>query len=60
MKKSGWLGIRLEPEIEDALINAATDNDRAKAAMGRIILKEWLKEHGYLEGEQPRRAHKKA
>lgn len=60
MKKTGWLGIRLEPEIEDALINAATDNDRAKADMGRIILKEWLKEHGYLEGEHPKRSIKKA
>lgn len=69
MKKTGWLGIRLEPEIEDALMEAALKNDRKKADMGRIILKEWLREHGYLEGERkllgreevpPKRSTKKA
>lgn len=43
-------------------MRAAEDSDRKKADMGRIILKEWLKEHGYLENgnERPGSSQKKA
>jgi hypothetical protein len=41
--------MRLDPEIKAALEKAAADDDRSVSSLVERILKEWLREKGYLE-----------
>jgi len=42
------LGVRVDLETKEALKRAADEDDRSQASMIERILKEWLREHGYL------------
>jgi hypothetical protein len=47
-KKAATVGIRIEPEIKDALARAADDDRRTVSSLVEKILADWLKERGYL------------
>jgi hypothetical protein len=49
MVRTPSLGVRVLPEIKDALERAATEDHRSMSSMIEKILSEWLREHGYLE-----------
>ena len=53
MAKEPALGIRLEADEKDALERAALADDRALSAMGRKIIADWLRQHGWLKGREP-------
>lgn len=40
--------MRLDPEVKEALEKAATADDRSVSSLVERILKEWLRERGYL------------
>jgi hypothetical protein len=40
--------MRLDPEVKVALEKAAADDDRSVSSLVERILKEWLREKGYL------------
>ena len=48
-KKAAALGIRLDPEIKEALARAAEADRRTVSSMAEKILADWLKERGYLK-----------
>ena len=48
MAQTTPLGVRVDPETKDALKRAAEDDDRSQASMIERMIKEWLREHGYL------------
>jgi hypothetical protein len=48
MVKSHSLGIRLPPEVKEALEAAARADVRSVSSMAEKILTSWLKENGYL------------
>jgi hypothetical protein len=50
MIKTPSLGVRLDPEVKDALENAAIDDARSVSSLVQKIVSEWLKEKGYLDG----------
>lgn len=41
--------MRLDPEVKAALEKAAADDDRSVSSLVERILKEWLREKGFLE-----------
>lgn len=47
------LNIRLEPEEQDALVQAANEDRRPVSSMGRLILVQWLRERGRLAPQTP-------
>jgi len=53
MARTNPLGVRVEPEIKDALERAAKDDDRSVSSLVERILKGWLVEKGYLLGAKP-------
>lgn len=48
MSKSAALGFRIPDEMKAALETAAKDDDRSVSSLVTIILREWLREKGYL------------
>lgn len=50
MARTNPLGVRVEPEIKEALERAAKDDDRSTSSLVERILKQWLVEKGYLVG----------
>ena len=48
MAKTPSLGVRLQPEVKEALERAAKDDDRSVSSMVERILATWLRERGYL------------
>ena len=40
--------MRLDPDVKAALEKAAADDDRSVSSLVERILKEWLRERGYL------------
>jgi hypothetical protein len=50
--KTPSLGIRLPPEIKEALQRAAQDDVRSVSSMAEKILTDWLREKGYV-GRKP-------
>jgi hypothetical protein len=48
MAQTTPLGVRVDKETKEALRRAADDDDRSQASMIERIIKEWLREHGYL------------
>jgi hypothetical protein len=48
MARTNPLGVRVEPEIKEALERAAKDDDRSVSSMVERILKAWLVDKGYL------------
>jgi hypothetical protein len=48
MVKTHPLGFRVDPEIKEAIEKAARADDRSVSSMVERILKEWLRENGYL------------
>jgi hypothetical protein len=50
MGKTPSLGIRLQPEIKEALQRAAEDDVRSVSSMAEKILTDWLREKGYIGG----------
>jgi len=53
MARTNPLGVRVEPEIKEALERAAKDDDRSVSSMTERILRRWLIEHGYLPADPP-------
>ncbi len=49
MVRMNPLSFRVEPEVRAAIEKAATDEDRSISSMVERILKEWLREKGYLK-----------
>ena len=49
MVKLSALSFRIGDEIKVALEKAAGDDDRSVSSLVERILKEWLREKGYLE-----------
>ena len=50
MVKSHSLGIRLPPEVKEALENAAKADVRSVSSMAEKVLTDWLREKGFLDG----------
>jgi hypothetical protein len=48
MVKTPSLGVRLQPETKIALEKAALADDRTVSSLVERILKEWLRERGFL------------
>ena len=48
MARTNPLGVRVRPEIKEALEKAATDDDRSISSLVERILQEWLTGRGYL------------
>ena len=48
MTKKPPLGIRFEPDEQEALERAAKADTRPTSAMGRKIILDWLKANGWL------------
>lgn len=48
MAKTTPLGVRLDPEVRDALARAAKDDARSISSLISKIVAEWLRERGYL------------
>jgi hypothetical protein len=53
------LGVRVDQDTKNALKRAADDDDRSQASMIERILKEWLREHGYLQPAAKKAAGKR-
>ena len=49
MVKTPSLGIRVQPEVKDALALAASDDMRSLSSMVEKILVQYLRTHGYLK-----------
>ena len=49
MSKTPSLGIRLQPEVKEALKDAAIADTRSLSSMVEKILVDWLKTNGYLQ-----------
>jgi hypothetical protein len=45
--------VRLEPEEIEAIRRAAADDKRPMGMLLRLIIAEWLAEHGYLAEASP-------
>jgi hypothetical protein len=54
MAKTPSLGVRVLPEVKEALERAARDDDRSVSSMVERILSVWLREKGYLGGDSGR------
>lgn len=50
MAKTPSLGIRVQPEVKEALERAAKDDVRTLSSMVEKIVVEWLTTKGYLAG----------
>ncbi|MEM7237407.1 MAG: hypothetical protein AAF501_06240 [Pseudomonadota bacterium] len=48
MAKGAPIGFRIEPEMKEALEKAAKSDERSLSSLVTIILRNWLKERGYL------------
>lgn len=48
MARTNPLGVRVEPEVKEALERAAKEDDRSISSLVERILKQWLMEKGYL------------
>ena len=53
MVKSHSLGIRLPPEVKDALEGAARADVRSMSSMAEKILTDWLQQNGHLPRTKP-------
>ena len=51
MAKSEMIGVRFEPDEEDALIRAAAEDDRPKSALVRKVFVAWLRANGWLKDD---------
>ncbi|SIS65072.1 Arc family DNA-binding protein [Paracoccus saliphilus] len=50
MAKTAALGFRIPEEMKEALERAAAADDRSVSSLVTIVLRDWLKEHGYQDG----------
>lgn len=50
MVKGAPIGFRVEAELKAALEAAAKADDRSVSSLVTIILRDWLKERGHLDG----------
>jgi len=48
MARTNSLGVRVEPEIKDALEKAAKADDRSVSSLVERILRTWLTDRGFL------------
>lgn len=48
MTKTTPLGVRLEPDVREALTRAAKDDARSISSLIAKIIADWLRERGYL------------
>ena len=48
MVKTAALGFRIPDEMKAALEKAATDDDRSVSSLVTIVLRDWLRDKGYL------------
>lgn len=49
MAKGAPIGFRIDPDIKAALEAAAKSDDRSVSSLVTIILRDWLRENGYLQ-----------
>ena len=49
MTKKAQLGLRLEPNVKDALEAAADKDSRSMSAYAALVLEQHLREAGYLK-----------
>jgi hypothetical protein len=56
MSKTHPLGFRIERDLKEALIKAAKDDRRSVSSLVEIIIEDWLKDRGYLAGDQTKPA----
>jgi hypothetical protein len=47
--KTNPLGVRLDPEVKEALERAAKDDRRSLSSLIDKILSDWLRERSYLK-----------
>lgn len=55
MAKTAAITVRFEPEVKAALERAAADDNRETAIKAELILRQWLRENGYLNGKKAKR-----
>lgn len=55
MAQTTPLGVRTTLEVKDALKRAAEDESRSQASLIEKILKDWLREHGYLPDKEAKK-----
>lgn len=48
MSKTPSLGVRVEPDVKQALLRAASDDMRSMSSLIEKILIEWLRDKRYL------------
>ena len=48
MAQTTPLGIRTTPEVKEALKRAAAEEARSQASLIEKIIRDWLREQGYL------------
>lgn len=51
MIKTAALGFRIPEEMKAALEKAAADDDRSVSSLVALVLRNWLREKGYLPAE---------
>lgn len=49
MARTQPLGFRVDPDLKDALERAAREDDRSVSSLVLKVLREWLRERGYLK-----------
>ena len=57
MARTNPLGVRVEPEIKEALERAANADDRSVSSLVERILKTWLQDNKWLETPKPLELH---
>ena len=55
MARTEPIGVRLEPDEREALVQAAVSDDRTISALARKILVEWLRQQGWIKPVKVRR-----
>lgn len=48
MERTEHLGVRVPPDVKDALAHAAKTEDRSLASLVEKALREWLVAQGYM------------
>jgi hypothetical protein len=46
-----YVNVRMTPEMKEALLRAARDEERTASAQARLVIREWLLTRGLLEPE---------
>jgi hypothetical protein len=55
MAQTPPLGVRTSLEVKEALKRAAEEESRSQASLIEKILRDWLREHGYLPAKETKK-----